>query len=121
MTHERDLYHLFSRCGKVHTAQLQYGHDKRPRGLAFVEYSEEGAAQRAVEELNGHPLDGRLLHVVWWKGEERNQQQQRPESREYVARASGREDSPLREERRDREMYRTMIEALQAKAVRRDL
>lgn len=35
----------------------------RPRGFAFVEFSEEAGAQRAVEQLNGVAFNGRNLRV----------------------------------------------------------
>lgn len=36
----------------------------RPRGFAFVEYTEESAAAKAIEELDGEELGGRQLRVT---------------------------------------------------------
>lgn len=35
----------------------------RPRGFAFVEFNDDEAAARAIEEFDGHELGGRNLRV----------------------------------------------------------
>lgn len=63
-TSEEGVRQLFSAYGQVDRVSLitdrQTG---RPRGFGFVEMSDNGAAQTAIEALNGQDVDGRKLTV----------------------------------------------------------
>lgn len=50
----------------------------RPRGFAFVEYSSEDEAQKAIEQFDGYELAGRRLRVN--AAEERGGPRRRPPS-----------------------------------------
>lgn len=63
-TMEGDLRSLFEQAGAVVSCDLVL--DKftsKSRGFAFVEMSSQEEADRAVEQLNEHELDGRKLVV----------------------------------------------------------
>jgi RNA recognition motif-containing protein len=63
-TTETALRELFEEYGEVISVNVitdrQTG---RPRGFAFVEMEDDGAANTAIAELNGQELDGRTLTV----------------------------------------------------------
>ena len=61
---EDELKQLFATYGEVTSAKIIV--DKmsgRSKGFAFVEMSDDSAAQRAVDELNGKDFLGRPLRV----------------------------------------------------------
>lgn len=54
----------FSGCGEVRSVSVMMDRETgQPRGFAFVEMATEGAAKKAVTELNGKELQGRSLRV----------------------------------------------------------
>jgi len=63
-TTEDSLRNLFSQVGTVASAQIIT--DKftgKSRGFGFVEMGSDEEAQKAIQELNGKPLDGRTIVV----------------------------------------------------------
>jgi len=63
-TMEGDIMELFKTVGNVVSCNLIT--DKftnKSRGFAFVEMGSEAEAQKAIAELNGKELDGRVLTV----------------------------------------------------------
>jgi len=63
-TMEGDIMELFKSAGNVVSCNLIT--DKftnKSRGFAFVEMSSDSEAQKAISELNGKELDGRVLTV----------------------------------------------------------
>lgn len=63
-TTEDSLRNLFAQVGTVASAQIIT--DKftgKSRGFGFVEMGSDEEAQRAIQELNGKPLDGRTIVV----------------------------------------------------------
>lgn len=63
-TIENDLQELFSQAGTVTSVNLMM--DKftgKSRGFAFVEYTSEADAQKAVESFHGKEFQGRALTV----------------------------------------------------------
>ena len=63
-TMEGDIMELFKSAGNVVSCNLIT--DKftnKSRGFAFVEMGSDAEAQKAVSELNGKELDGRVLTV----------------------------------------------------------
>jgi len=63
-TSEQDLEAAFSAYGQVERAQLVKDRDTgKSRGFGFVEMTEDAAADRAIEALNGAQLGGRSLTV----------------------------------------------------------
>lgn len=58
-----DLESLFSQYGEVESAAVITDRDTgRSRGFGFVEMPDD-VARTAIEELNGHNLDGRPLTI----------------------------------------------------------
>jgi cold-inducible RNA-binding protein len=63
-TGEEELRELFAQKGGVESVAVMREADSgRSRGFGFVEMATEEAAQKAITELNGQPLDGRNLTV----------------------------------------------------------
>jgi len=59
-----DLEALFSSVGDIVEVFLPADRNTgRPRGFAFVEFADEEAAAKAIEEFDGHELGGRNLRV----------------------------------------------------------
>ena len=60
---DADLENLFASHGSVTSATVVMDRDSgRSRGFGFVEM-DQGDAQKAMSELNGHEIDGRALKV----------------------------------------------------------
>ena len=63
-TTEDDLRALFSQHGEVSDLHLPTDRETgRPRGFAFVEMPDDGAAEAALEAINGTEVGGRTLTV----------------------------------------------------------
>src|SRR5579872_309114 len=63
-TTENDLQDAFAAFGTVTETNLMMDRTtNRPRGFGFVTMSSAEEAQKAIEALNGRPLDGRDLTV----------------------------------------------------------
>jgi len=61
---EEDLRDLFAAYGEVTSANIVMDRETgRSRGFGFVEFSDEEAAQSAMEALNGQDFEGRQLKV----------------------------------------------------------
>jgi len=63
-TAEADLQELFASQGEVVSANLITDRDTgRSRGFGFVEMAQAEDAQKAIQNLDGHDLQGRNLKV----------------------------------------------------------
>lgn len=61
---QQTLQDTFSQCGVVESVNVITDRDTgQSKGFAFVEMSSNGEAQKAIQELNGHMLDGRDIRV----------------------------------------------------------
>jgi RNA recognition motif-containing protein len=61
---EEQLRDLFAPYGEVDNVDVIRDRDTgRPRGFAFVEMSDNSAAQAAIKGVNGTDLGGRTLNV----------------------------------------------------------
>ena len=61
---EQQLRDVFATYGEVNTVNVITDRTTgRPRGFAFVEMSDRGAAQAAIRGVNGTDLGGRTLKV----------------------------------------------------------
>lgn len=59
-----ELIEAFSAAGRVVDAKVPTDRETgRPRGFAFVEFADEDAVRRCIEQLNGKDLKGRPLRV----------------------------------------------------------
>ena len=62
-TTESDLTDLFSQAGEVESATIVTDRDTgRSRGFAFIEMDKDAAA-KAIQQFNGHELNGRAINV----------------------------------------------------------
>ena len=60
----QDLEQLFAEHGSVASAKIiQDRESGRSKGFGFVEMPDDGAAQTAIEALNGQTVEGRNLTV----------------------------------------------------------
>mgnify|MGYP001826674518 CR=1 FL=1 len=60
---DQEIQELFGQHGTVHSVALINDRETgRPRGFGFVEMDEEGA-QKAMQALDGHEMEGRPLRV----------------------------------------------------------
>lgn len=63
-TTNQQLEELFSQAGKVESVNvITDRYSGRGKGFAFVEMSSEEEAQKAIQTLNGHNLNGRSIVV----------------------------------------------------------
>lgn len=61
---EEDLGNLFSEYGTVNSVKIIINkHTGRSKGFGFVEMANEEEGNRAVENLDGHEINGRNLRV----------------------------------------------------------
>lgn len=61
---EQQLQELFSQYGEIASATIVTDRmSGRSKGFAFVEFTDESAAQAAVDGVNGYEMDGRALVV----------------------------------------------------------
>jgi RNA recognition motif-containing protein len=61
---EQQLRDVFAAYGEVASVSVITDRDTgRPRGFAFVEMHDAGAAQNAIRSVNGTQLGGRTLNV----------------------------------------------------------
>ncbi len=61
---EQQLRDVFATYGDVASVSVITDRDTgRPRGFAFIEMSDSGAAQNAIRGVNGTQLGGRTLNV----------------------------------------------------------
>jgi cold-inducible RNA-binding protein len=64
-TTESTLSELFGSVGEVVSVSLITDRDSgRSKGFAFVEMADDGAAQEAINQLNGREVDGRNIAVA---------------------------------------------------------
>lgn len=55
---------MFEKYGEIRSIILQRDHETGlPRGVAFVNFTEESSAVRALEELNGEDFKSRTLRI----------------------------------------------------------
>ena len=57
----RDLFATFGEVSRVHLVNDR--ETGRPRGFGFVEMSDDGSAQKAIESLDQSELGGRTLRI----------------------------------------------------------
>ena len=68
---DEDLREFFTPYGEVTSAKVISDRETgRSRGFAFVEMSDDAAAQKAIAELNEATVDGRTIKVMEAKPKE---------------------------------------------------
>lgn len=61
---DEELRQHFSQAGEVLSVYIPVDREtKRPRGFAFVEMTDEGSAQKAIEMFDGSDMGGRRIAV----------------------------------------------------------
>jgi RNA recognition motif-containing protein len=62
---DEDLRSYFAEYGEVSSAKvITDKFTQRSKGFGFVEMSDDAAAQKAIEELDGATVDGRSIKVM---------------------------------------------------------
>lgn len=59
----QDLKDLFGEIGAIIRADILIGPDGRSKGMGTVCFETEESAQKAIETMNDHELEGRTIHV----------------------------------------------------------
>ena len=63
-TNDADLTNLFAEFGEVSSAKVIFDRESgRSRGFAFVEMTNDGEGQKAIDELNGVEYDQKVISV----------------------------------------------------------
>ena len=63
-SNDQDLAAVFKEFGDVSSATVVLDRDTgRSRGFGFVEMSDDSAAMKAIQGVNGREVDGRALNV----------------------------------------------------------
>jgi RNA recognition motif-containing protein len=63
-TTQDELHAAFAQYGNVDRVNIVTDRDTgQPRGFAFVEMSDQQAAETAIQQLNGAEMNGRALNV----------------------------------------------------------
>jgi RNA recognition motif-containing protein len=63
-TTQTDLEHTFGQYGRVERVSIVTDRDSgQPRGFAFIEMTDRGAAEMAIARLNGAELNGRVMNI----------------------------------------------------------
>lgn len=76
-TNDQGLSDLFSPFGEVSSANIISDRfSGRSRGFGFVEMTNDGEAEKAIQEMNGKELNGRAIVV-----NEARPREERPEGR----------------------------------------
>jgi len=61
---EWELEELFEKYGEIRQVTIMRDRDTGlPKGIAFVNFKEDGPAAAAIEELNGENFKGRALRM----------------------------------------------------------
>src|SRR4029077_10326293 len=61
---DAELNNMFSEIGQVESVQIITDRDTgRSKGFGFIEMSDDAAAAKAIEQLNGKEVNGRALTV----------------------------------------------------------
>lgn len=82
---KNDLQDTFSKFGTVKSVKIiRDKHSGHPKGFGFVEMANGSAAKKAIKNLNGYELHGRILNV-----NEAHPREPNPHSRDYRQRKSG--------------------------------
>jgi RNA recognition motif-containing protein len=72
---QRDLFHVFERCGPVRSVVIGANRKTgQSSGYCFVTYEDRRDAEDAFEKFQGYNLHGRRLRIDWDIGLERKQQ-----------------------------------------------
>ncbi|KAK4419419.1 Small RNA-binding protein 11, chloroplastic [Sesamum alatum] len=67
-TNEQGLSEAFSQYGQVIEAKIVMDRvSDRSKGFGFVTYASEDEAEKAIAEMNGKPLNGRVVFVDYAK------------------------------------------------------
>ena len=63
----QELKDFFRKCGKVEDAQVIEGPSGNKKGFGIVRYAQSKDAEKAIRQLDGKELKGRVIQVRWDK------------------------------------------------------
>ncbi|MBL0154579.1 MAG: RNA-binding protein [Chitinophagaceae bacterium] len=87
---DEDLRSYFAEYGEVTSAKvIMDKFTNRSKGFGFVEMSDDAAANKAIDELNGATVDGRAIRVSVAKPREERTTSQRPSRPSYSGNSGG--------------------------------
>ena len=60
----QDLKDIFADCGTILRADILLGPDGRSKGMGTICFETEESAQKAIEKMNEHEMEGRTIYVT---------------------------------------------------------
>ena len=60
----KDLNIIFSQYGEIASCKLEYDQEGKSKGYGYVSYSDPECADKAIEQLNGKEINGKIVEVT---------------------------------------------------------
>ena len=60
---DEKLHDIFSQFGEISSYKVAVGPDGKNKGFGFVSFKDSESAQKAVEDMNGKEINGKILYV----------------------------------------------------------
>lgn len=113
----RQTFSDFGRVTDIHTPRTY--HTKKRQGFCYIKFADKHAAARAIEALNGRPLNGHIMEVVWSDNSRKTpeemveqKRQRREERRRQIEEGSYIEPPPVPKSMKDRPLHEQYFTAV---------